>query len=118
MESVLSAPVMASVAYDPALAKSATRGDAGTHSVRSEDFRLLRTNLQFADLDGDPRAFVVTSSLPAEGKTSTAIGLAAALSQAGNQVLLIDGDLRHPRLADALGLEGNVGVTSVLLGRS
>ena len=117
VESVLSAPVMASVLYDPALAKSSNHVAAGSLSVRSEDFRLLRTNLQFADLDGDPRVFVVTSSLSGEGKTSTAIGLAAAVSQAGRRVLLIDGDLRHPSLADAMDLESSVGFTTVLVGR-
>jgi receptor protein-tyrosine kinase len=117
VEDVLAAPVMASVAYDSSLAKSPDPALVGAPSVRSEDFRLLRTNLQFADLDGDPRVFVVTSSLSGEGKTSTAIGLAAAVSQAGRKVLLIDGDLRHPSLADVLGLESNVGLTTVLLGR-
>jgi receptor protein-tyrosine kinase len=118
VESLLSAPVMASVSYDSSLAKSRAPADVAVNSVRSEDFRLLRTNLQFADLDGDPRVFVVTSSLSGEGKTSTAIGLAFAVCQAGRRVLLIDGDLRHPSLADALGLEGSVGFTSVLVGRS
>ena len=79
---------------------------------------MLRTNLKFADLDGDPRVFVITSSLAGEGKTSTAIGLAAAVSQAGNNVLLVDGDLRHPSLADALDLESSVGLTTVLVGRN
>lgn len=118
VESILSAPVMASVAYDPSMAKSGTPAVTSATSVRAEDFRLLRTNLQFADLDGHPRTFVVTSSLPAEGKTSTAVGLAVAIAQAGSRVLLIDGDLRHPRVADVLNLVGKVGVTTVLLGKS
>ena len=118
VESILSAPVMASVTYDSSLAKSSTNAALGSQSVRSEDFRLLRTNLQFADLDGDPRAFVITSALPGEGKTSTAIGLAAAVSQGGRRVLLVDGDLRHPRVADALDLESSVGLTTVLVGRN
>lgn len=118
METMLAAPVMATVAYDPSLAKSPSPRNPGAPSARTEDFRLLRTNLQFADLDGDPRVFVVTSSLPAEGKTSTAVGLATAYAQAGRQVLLIDADLRHPSVAEVLRLEGKVGVTTVLLGKT
>ena len=57
------------------------------------------------------------SSVPGEGKTSTASNTALALQTAGQRTLLVDADLRRPQLAKLFGLEGSVGLTSVLLGR-
>jgi non-specific protein-tyrosine kinase len=86
-------------------------------SVRSEAFRQLRTNLQFVQVDGPLRSLVLTSSVPKEGKSTTACNLAITMVQAGLRVCLIEGDLRRPRVADYLGLEGAVGLTDVLIGR-
>lgn len=84
----------------------------------SEAYRRIRTNLQFLDVGSPVRSFVVTSSVPGEGKTATAIGLAQALAERGSRVLLVDADLRRPALADRLGLEGRAGLTTVLIGRA
>lgn len=93
--------------------------ESDPHSLASEEFRKLRTNLQFVDVTtGGKHSFVVTSPMASEGKTTVAVNLALAVAQAGTSVLLIDGDLRHPSVADALGLEGGVGLTTVLLGRA
>jgi capsular exopolysaccharide synthesis family protein len=113
-----SAPVMAHVAFDPNMPKQPLVTDTGSHSPRFEAFRVLRTNLQFVDLDKRPSSFVITSALPGEGKTSTAINLSIALAQAGKRVLLVDGDLRRSALAKTLSLESAVGLTTVLVGRS
>ncbi len=93
--------------------------DADPHSVAAEEFRRLRTNLQFVDVTtGGKHSFVVTSAMPSEGKTLSAVNLSLAMSRSGMRVLLVDADLRHPSVATAMGLEGSVGLTTILLGRA
>ncbi|MDL5352755.1 polysaccharide biosynthesis tyrosine autokinase [Microbacterium sp. zg-YB36] len=84
---------------------------------RAEAFRALRTNLQFLDLDTRP-SFVITSSEAGEGKSTTLINLATVLADAGRTVALVDADLRRPRVAALLGIEGGAGLTDVLIGRA
>ena len=68
-------------------------------------------------LGSGPRTLVVSSSGPGEGKSTTTANLAIALAETGVRVALIDGDLRLPRVADYMGIEGGVGLTNVLIGR-
>jgi receptor protein-tyrosine kinase len=86
------------------------------NSVIAESFRKLRTNLQFLAVDNPPRVIVFTSSMPSEGKTTTAINTALALAEAEHNVVLIDADMRRPTLAKYLGLVGTVGFSTVLSG--
>ena len=116
IEEVSSAPVLANVGFDAEVRKSPLLTQLSAFAPRTEAFRLLRTNLQFLDLDQQPRSLVITSAVPGEGKTMTAVNLAVALAQAGRNVLLVDGDLRRPRVASLLDLDGAVGLTSVLVG--
>jgi len=109
--------VMAAIAYDPDTRVHPLVSDLGSHSPRVEAFRVLRTNLQYVDIDSSSKAFVVTSSVPGEGKSTTAVNTAITMAQTGQNVLLIDGDLRRPQVASMLGLESQVGVTTVLLGK-
>lgn len=99
--------------------------DAKTHplivqgdpqSTRAEAFRTLRTNLQFVDAANHPKVMVFTSSLPGEGKSTTTANLALTLGASGANVCVIEGDLRRPRLLQYMGLEGGVGLTTVLIG--
>ncbi|RDH77809.1 protein tyrosine kinase [Mycolicibacterium moriokaense] len=85
-------------------------------SVIAESFRKLRTNLQFLAVDNPPRLIVVTSSLPGEGKTTTAINIALTLAEAGHNVVLVDGDMRRPMVAAYLNVVGTVGLSTVLSG--
>lgn len=84
----------------------------------SESMRELRTNIQYMSVDDPPRSIVVTSSLPGEGKSTTAANLAITLASSGENVVLIDGDLRRPMVATVFGLIGDVGLSDVLAGRA
>ena len=110
------APVLGVVPFDPGARRQPLVADA-THSARAEAFRQLRTNLQFADVDHPVRVVAVTSAVPEEGKSTTAVNLALAFAEAGGRVLLIEGDLRRPRVADYLGIEGAAGLSNVLAGQ-
>jgi capsular exopolysaccharide synthesis family protein len=88
------------------------------NSAAAEAFRKLRTNLQFLSVDDPPRLIVVSSSMPNEGKSTTAINIALALAEADHNVLLIDGDLRRPSLDRYLDLIGSVGFSTVLSGNA
>jgi polysaccharide biosynthesis transport protein len=83
----------------------------------AEASRSLRTNILFMRPDNPPRTLVVTSAHPREGKTTTAATLSIALAAASGSAILVDTDLRKPRLHKAFGLSNNVGVTSYVLGR-
>jgi succinoglycan biosynthesis transport protein ExoP len=86
-------------------------------SARAEAFRQLRTNLHFLGIEQAPRSILVTSTLPAEGKSTTAGNLAIALAQSREPVTVIDADFRHPQLSQYLGIAGGVGLSEVLIGR-
>lgn len=90
--------------------------DTDPHSPRAEAFRKLRTNLQFIEAAQAHRSFVITSSLPGEGKTTTTLSLARTLAEGGSRVVVVDADLRRPRLLEAVGLDGSVGLTNLLIG--
>jgi succinoglycan biosynthesis transport protein ExoP len=109
-------PVVGAIAHDPDASQRPLIVSSDPRSSRAEAFRQLRTNLQFIDVDHRPRSIAVTSSVPSEGKTTTAVNLAITLADAGLNVCLLEGDLRRPKAADYLGLEGAVGVTDVLVG--
>ena len=86
-------------------------------NLRAEAYRQVRTNLQFIDVERSVKSVVITSAIPDEGKSTTACNLAIAFARTGARVLLVEADLRRPRTADYLGIEGAVGLTNVLLGQ-
>ncbi len=109
------APVMGVIVDDPKTNRHPIATRAGNRNIRAENFRQLRANLQFANVDEHPRVIAVTSSIPEEGKTTVAINLASTLAEAGFSVCLVDADLRRPTVAKVLGLVSPVGLTSVLI---
>ena len=87
-------------------------------SHAAEAYRQLRTSLQFVNLGENRQAVLVTSPSAAEGKTTTAVNLAVALAQSEKQVVLVDADLRRPRIHEYFGLDREFGLTTVLLGEA
>ncbi|MFN8171301.1 MAG: polysaccharide biosynthesis tyrosine autokinase [Candidatus Nanopelagicales bacterium] len=87
-------------------------------STRAEAFRTIRTNLQYVDVDNPPKVIAITSAVPNEGKTTTAVNLAITMAQAGKRVVLVETDLRKPKASSYLGVESELGLTDVLAGQS
>ncbi|GAA1735767.1 polysaccharide biosynthesis tyrosine autokinase [Aeromicrobium alkaliterrae] len=116
-KSLTDAPVLGTVAQDPDMSEHPLLSQLESNHPRRESMRILRTNLQFLDVDSPQQVITITSALPGEGKSTTSSSLAIALAETGRRVLLIDGDLRKPRLDAMFGLERTVGLTTALVGR-
>ena len=80
----------------------------------SEGIKTLRTNLMFMAPDETPEVLLLTSPGPGEGKTLTSINMSIALEQSGERTVLIDSDMRRPRVHKALGVDNDVGLTQVI----
>lgn len=109
-------PILGGISFDGEAAKRPLLTQTRAQSPRAESFRQLRTNLQFANVSGNARTVLITSSVPGEGKSTTATNLAIALAQAGQSVCLVDADLRRPMVNEYLGLDRNAGLTTALVG--
>ena len=86
------------------------------HSEVAEAFRELRINLQHLEIADGPRVVTVASARGGEGRTTTAINLALALAAAKHKVIVVDGNLRRPQVASYLGINEQVGLSTVLTG--
>ena len=115
---VTNAPLLGGISFDQDATKKPLLTQTAAQSPRAESFRQLRTNLQFANVSGKAKTVLITSSVPGEGKSTTATNLAIALAQAGQTVCLVDADLRRPMVNEYLGLERNAGLTTALVGAS
>ena len=80
----------------------------------SEQYRTIRTNIQFASADRKIQTIVVTSSGPSEGKSTTAANIAVVFANSGQRVLLVDADMRKPTVHKTFGLTNEVGLSKVL----
>jgi len=87
-------------------------------SILSEAYRNIRTSILLSFSEKPPKKIVITSPNPSEGKTTTVINTAIALSQTGAQVLVIDGDMRHPRIHKIFNEENGAGLSNFLSGNA
>jgi succinoglycan biosynthesis transport protein ExoP len=92
-------------------------GDRAQHPPLVEAFRSLRTSVLLSTPDRPPSSLLITSTQPAEGKTTVACNLAISLAQLGHRVLLVDADLRVPSLHKLFGISGSLGLVSYLAGQ-
>lgn len=113
---VTDAPLLGGIAFDSDAVSRPLLTQTTPQSPRAEAYRRLRTNLQFSNVATRAKTVLVTSSLPGEGKSTTATNLAISLAETGQNVCLIDADLRRPMVGEYLGLERSAGLTTALVG--
>lgn len=89
-----------------------------SHSALSEQFRALRTNIQFLLPDKNDKTIMLTSSMSGEGKSFIAINLASTFAISGKKVVLMELDLRKPKISKNLGLSNSIGLSSYAVGQS
>lgn len=85
-----------------------------SRSPLAEAYRHLRTSVLLSTAGRAPKSLLVTSSLPGEGKTTTAVNTAISLAQTGASVVIIDADMRRPRLQSIFHMQGQEGLSSIL----
>ncbi len=103
LRELVGVPNLGRIVFSQAVPKHPLTVHEDPQSPRAEAFRQLRTNLQFVAVDKPPKAIVVTSSLPSEGKTTTIVNLAIAMAYGGSRVLVIEADLRRPKVSELFG---------------
>jgi len=113
---ITGAAIVGEIPVDKARRSAPAISFGSENSRIAESFRKLRTNLSFLSVDNPPRVIVITSSIPNDGKSITAINIALALVEVENNVLLIDGDMRRPVANKYLNVDGAVGLSTVLSG--
>jgi polysaccharide biosynthesis transport protein len=119
LEAIYHLPLLGVVPKSAALARSA-RPRGGKRTVlppaEAEAFSLIRAHLRFFNIDRDLRTVLIASAAPGDGKTTIARHLAEAAARLGSRVLLLEVDLRHPKLALHLDIKTGPGLSDVLIG--
>ncbi len=124
LESVLPLPFLGHIPSIPEESEGLPDNDRDLYitlhprSVVAECCRSVRTNLIFMSPDSPAKTLLVTSSEPREGKSTTAIHLALTMANSGARTVLVDTDMRRPRLHHTFGVENNVGISSVIIGEA
>ena len=118
IKQITAVPVVGRIPHDPTIDSDPLVARSHPHSSTTEAFRALRTSLDFLVIGQRNRVLTVTSSSVQEGKSITAANLSIVLAEAGMRVVLVDCDLRRPRVAEYLGIEGGAGLSDVLVGRA
>lgn len=115
---VLNAPVIGYISDTVEVGESGAGNfiAAQPRSLVAEAFRGLRTNLEYAQVDKPLHTLLITSPSPAEGKTTLASGLAVTVAQSGKRVLVLDADLRRPRIHKEFGISNAMGLSDLFRG--
>jgi capsular exopolysaccharide synthesis family protein len=114
IEKITSVPVIGGIGHNASVDQLVVH--ARPKSAMSESFRALRSNLNYFTANKDHLVFMVTSSVPGEGKSFTTLNLASVIAMAGKKTLIMGADLRRPKLFDDLGLNNDVGLSQYLSG--
>lgn len=121
LTNITSMPLIGAIRKDSEAGTRPLIAQIDPRSPLVEAYRSMRTNLQYlgvATEEGKAKSVVITSAGPAEGKSTTAANLAIVMSDTGARVALVDADLRKPTIARTMGIEGAVGLSDVLIGRT
>jgi capsular exopolysaccharide synthesis family protein len=114
IERMTSVPVICGVGHNPAT--DALVVYKKPRSAMAESFRALRSNLNYFTSNREHQVFMVSSSIPGEGKSFTTLNLATVFALAGKKTLILGADLRKPKLFDELGLSNDIGLSQYLSG--
>jgi len=114
VEDRLQIPVLGVVAHDPTGVAVERCSLTDERSIFAENYRALRTSILLSSAEEAPKRILITSASPGEGKTTTAFNLAMVMARSGKKVLLVDADLRKPRLHKLLKISNKSGVSSYL----
>ncbi len=108
-------PLLASIGFDSEATERPLITELGRYAARTESFRTLRTNVKYIIPNVPAKVISLTSALPGEGKSTTAINLSISMAQGGQRVLLIEGDMRRPKLTNYLNLpNSDLGLSTIL----
>lgn len=120
IESRLDVPIVGELIYQPSVTGSPIVVGDNNRTVIAEQFREIRTNLGYisANIDERCKVFLITSSIPGEGKSFVAINTAVSLSLIGSNVVLIEFDLRKPKISKQLAITRDPGLSNYLIGKS
>lgn len=109
--------LLAAIGFDKSAKSNPLISGISRYAARTEAYRLLRTNLQYSRAEGSPKVIAVTSALPGEGKTTTAINLAISIASTGVKTLIIEADMRRPKVHEYLGVNKSAkGLAELLIG--
>ncbi len=100
-------PLLAAIGFDLHADEKPLVTQIGRYAARTEAYRTLRTNIQFLMPDEHPQVIAMTSAFPSEGKTTSSINLALSLTHTGASVVLVEADLRRPKISEYLELVGH-----------
>ncbi len=107
-------PILGEIAHHKPKKKGLVSISHSSRAPVAEQFRLIRSNLDFATPDREKQVILITSSIPGEGKTFVGINLSISLSLTGKKVVLLDCDLRRPGVSAGLGLQNEKGISTYL----